>query len=239
MLEKGRLNQIMDSLRQHHNLTVTEISKQLYVSEATVRRDLTRLEQMGFIKRVHGGAVLLGNAQSEPPLVLRARQNAQPKIQIAAEAARYLRNGQTIFLDASSTVMHLVKHLEELQSITIVTNGLKTAIELQPLYQHTVYCTGGCLLHNSSAYAGGYAEDFIRRFNAAVFFFSSRGVSDMTRDGRITDSSDEETHLRRVMLAHSAKHIFLCDSSKVGKVYSHNLCTVGDVDRFITNTPET
>lgn len=135
MLEKGRLNQIMDSLRQHHNLTVTEISKQLYVSEATVRRDLTRLEQMGFIKRVYGGAVLLGNAQSEPPLVLRARQNAQPKIQIAAEAARYLRNGQTIFLDASSTVMHLVKHLEELQSITIVTNGLKTAIELQPLYQ--------------------------------------------------------------------------------------------------------
>lgn len=234
MLETERLDQIMDYLRQKHTSTVAALSKRMFVSEATIRRDLTVLEQQGFVKRVYGGAVLVESAQSELPLVLRAQQNSQSKSQIAAAAARHLRNGQTIFLDASSTAMHLIRHFEAMQSLTIVTNGLKTAIELQSLYQHTVYCTGGRMLHNSSAYVGAYAEDFIRHFNADIFFFSSRGVSDT---GLITDASSDENHIRRVMHEQSRKHIFLCDQSKVGKIYAYNLCTLRQVDDFITDTP--
>ena len=234
MLETERLDQIMTYLRQKHTSTVAALSKRLFVSEATIRRDLTVLEQRGLVKRVYGGAVLAENAQSELPLVLRAQQNSHSKTQIAAAAARHLCNGQTIFLDASSTVMHLIKHFESMQSLTIVTNGLKTAIELQTLYQHTVYCTGGRMLPNSSAYVGAYAEDFIRHFNADIFFFSSRGVSDT---GLISDASSDENHIRRVMFEHSRKHIFLCDQSKVGKTYCYNLCTLQQVDDFITDAP--
>lgn len=232
MLETERLDDIMAHLRQRHTTTVATLAKRLYVSEATIRRDLTELERQGFVKRVYGGAVLVQSAHSEVPMMLRAQQNSRPKAQIAAMAAKHLQNGQTIFLDASSTAMHLVKHLESVQSLTIVTNGVKTAIELQALNQHTVYCTGGCMLHNSSAYVGAYAEDFIRHFNADVFFFSSRGVSDT---GLITDASCDENHIRRVMFDHSRKHIFLCDQSKVGHTYSYNLCTLQQVDDFITN----
>lgn len=232
MLETERFDEIMEYLRQKHTATVPALAKRLYVSEATIRRDLTELERQGFVKRVYGGAVLVQNTQAEVPMMLRAQQNSRPKAQIAAAAAKHLQNGQTIFLDASSTTMHLVKHLESVQSLTIVTNGVKTAIELQALNQHTVYCTGGHMLHNSSAYVGAYAEDFIRHFNADVFFFSSRGVSDT---GLITDASCDENHIRRVMFDHSRKHIFLCDQSKVGHTYSYNLCTLQQVDDFITN----
>lgn len=235
MLETERLDQIMTYLRQKHTATVAALSKRLFVSEATIRRDLTVLERQGFVKRVYGGAVLAESIQSELPLVLRAQQNPQSKLQIAAAAAKHLQNGQTIFLDASTTVMHLIKHFEAMRSLTIVTNGLKTAIELQALYQHTVYCTGGRMLHNSSAYVGAYAEDFIRHFNADIFFFSSRGVSDT---GLITDASSDENHIRRVMFEYSRKHVFLCDQSKVGKTYCYNLCTLQQVDDYITNTPD-
>lgn len=162
-----------------------------------MRRDLNELEKRGLVKRLHGGVVLLDGANRELPLYVREQQNVEAKRVIAGKAAHYLRDGQVIFLDASSTVMFLIKYLEAFKSLTIITNGLKTTQELSPL-NHKVYCTGGLMLHNSSAYVGDFAADFVRHFNADIFFFSSRGV---TEDGRITDESSEETHVRRVMLA--------------------------------------
>lgn len=125
--------------------------------------------------------------------------------------------------------MYLIRHLEARSALTIVTNGLKTAQELTRL-SHKVYCTGGLMLHNSSAYVGAYAADFVRHFNADLFFFSSRGVSE---EGLITDASAEETHLRKVMFEQSRKRIFLCDRSKLGQVYCYNLCTTAQTDDYI------
>ena len=231
MFEIERLDRILALLREKQTATVKALAFQLYASEATVRRDLNELEKRGLIKRVHGGAVLLDGANRELPLYVREQQNVEAKRVIAAKAARHLQDGQVIFLDASSTVMFLIKHLESFQSLTIITNGMKTAQELSTL-NHKVYCTGGLMLHNSSAYVGDYAADFVRHFNADVFFFSSRGV---TEDGRITDESSEETNIRRVMFAQSRKRIFLCDQSKIGKTYCYNLCHTGQTDEFITN----
>jgi len=231
MLELERLDLILAILREKQTATVRTLSAQLYVSEATVRRDLNELEKRGFVKRLHGGAVLLDGASRELPLYVREQQNVEAKHIIAGRAARYLRDGQVIFLDASSTVMFLIKHLEAFHSLTIITNGQQTAEELRSL-NHKVYCTGGLMLHNSSAYVGDFAAEFVRHFNADIFFFSSRGV---TEDGRITDESCEETNIRRVMLQQSRRKIFMCDQSKVGKTYCYNLCHVNQIDAFITN----
>ena len=95
---------------------------------------------------------------------------------------------------------------------------------------HRIYCTGGLLLHNSSAYVGDFAADFVRNFNADIMFFSSRGVSE---SGQITDASREETYIRQVMLQQSRKHIFLCDHNKIGQVYCYNLCNVSQLDDYI------
>lgn len=231
MLEYTRLDHIMAYLQEHHTATVVNLAKRLYASEATIRRDLTTLEQRGLLKRLHGGAVLVDDAHREVPLYMREQQNVQAKKAIAAKAAEHLRDGQVIFLDASSTAMLMIPYFENYQNLTIITNGLKTAQELSRL-SHKTYCTGGLMLHNSSAYVGSYAADFVRHFNADIFFFSSRGL---TEDGRITDASSEENHIRQVMLQNSRMHVFLCDSSKIGKLYCYNLCTVKDVTDWITD----
>ena len=231
MLEEERLNHILEYLRLNQTATVNVLSKRLYASEATVRRDLNELSRRGMVKRLHGGAVLLDSATRELPLYVRQQQNAAAKQEMAAQAAKHLQDGQVIFLDASSTAMYLIKYFENFENLTIITNGIQTAQKLQPLH-HRTYCTGGLMLHQSGAYVGQHAEDFIRKFNADVFFFSSRGLSE---DGRITDDSEEETHVRKVMLQQSRKHIFLCDQSKIGPVYCHNLCRLEQVDAYITD----
>ena len=230
MLEYERLDHILEYLRQNQTVTVKTLAKRLYASEATVRRDLNELERRGLVKRLHGGAALVEGAARELPLYVRQQQNADAKRNIASKAAQYIQSGQVIFLDASSTVMNLVKHFENFENLTIITNGVKTAQELSNL-PHKTYCTGGLMLHHSSAYVGDYTADFIRHFNADVFFFSSRGLSE---DGRITDASVEETYVRRVMFEQSQKKIFLCDNSKLGQVYCCNLCRLDQVDAYIS-----
>lgn len=233
MLEMERLEYILGYLRENQTATVNNLSRRLFVSEATVRRDLTELERRGLVKRIHGGAALLDSTTGELPLYVRQQQNGNAKQYIAAQALRHIQNGQVIFLDASSTVMYLIPYFENFENLTIITNGVKTAQELQRLH-HKTYCTGGLMLHHSAAYVGDFTMDFIRQFNADVVFFSSRGLSD---SGMITDASQEETAVRKVMLGQSRKRLFLCDSSKFGKSYCYNLCPVSQIEVFISDKP--
>jgi len=233
MFEAERLQKIQRLLEGRQAVSVQYLAKELFVSCTTIRRDLNELQRQGLVKRIHGGAVLITGDAQELPLYMREKQNSEAKALIAARAASHIRDGQVLFLDASSTVQHLVPHLASFRDLTIITNGLKTAQDLSKL-PHKVYCTGGLQLHNSSAYVGHIAERTIREFNADLFFFSSRGLA---WDGRITDASGEETQLRRVMLEQSKVHIFLCDSSKFGADFCHNLCRVQQVDAFISDKP--
>ncbi len=231
MLEYERLDHIMAHMRIHQTATVKELSQLLYASESTIRRDLSELQRKGLLKRMHGGAAVLDDTTHELPLYVREQQNAQAKRIMAEKAARHIRDGQVIFLDASSTVMFLIRYFNEHENLTIITNGIKTAHELQGL-QHHIYCTGGLMLHHSSAYVGEYASSFIRNFNADVFFFSSRGLSE---DGKITDTSADETQIRKAMFEQSRQRIFLCDQSKVGHTYCYNLCTLVQTDAYISD----
>lgn len=231
MLDVERREMILKILRQRHTEKVAALAKSVHVSEATMRRDLNEMERMGFIKRIHGGAVLVEGFNQELSMSVREQQNENAKRIIAQKASRFLHDGQIIFLDPSSTAMHLVRHFENFRSLTIITNGISTAGELLRS-SHKVYCTGGLMLHNSSAFVGSHTIEIIQRFNADIFFFSSRGVSST---GLITDASSEETAVRRAMLAHSRKSVFLCDKSKMGTLFGYNLCSLSEVDHYITN----
>lgn len=232
MFFNERYDAIVNILKEKNSATVRFLAKELFVSEPTVRRDLKKMELQGIIKRTFGGAVLSEVLNKEIPLSMRERENMNAKDYIAKEAAKLISDGQVIFLDASSTVSRLVRHLSSFSNITVITNSPKTSLQLADLRIRS-FCTGGMLLENSIAYVGTYAQNFVKNFNADIFFFSSRGI---TRDGMITDSSIEESDLRRVMLANSKKKVFLCTSDKVGKHFFYNLTNVSEIDRVICDT---
>lgn len=224
-----RKDAIINYLSSHGTASVHRLSKILFASEATVRRDLTQLEKEGKIKRTFGGAVLTDLLNGEVPLSLREREHADAKIIIAEKAMQYVHDGDTIFLDASSTCFFLVEQLANFHDLTVVTNGPKTSLALGK--EHiTCYCTGGLQLHDSIAYVGIKTCEYFKHFNPNVVFLSCRGLSAM---GNLCDSSIEEAQVREALLSCSGKKIFLCDSSKFGKEYRYNIANIKDLDYVI------
>lgn len=226
MFFNERQSAIIKILEKRHSATVHFLAKELYVSEPTIRRDLKTLEENGKIKRTFGGAVISDIIKGEVPLILREQTNASEKEEIAIQALKYIKDGQIIFLDASSTVAFLLDHLSAFNDLTVITNSPKASLKLAEM-KIKCLCTGGILLENSIAYVGSFAENFIRKLNADILFFSCRGI---TEDGRLTDSSLEESELRKIMMQRAKKTVFLCSSEKIGKEYMYNLCHVSQID---------
>lgn len=231
MYNTERREQILNILEKKKSVSVTELANTLYVSAPTMRRDLDLLEKEGKVQRTHGGVLLRRSQDSEIPLLMRQEQNVAAKEKMARRAAEHIKNGDVIFMDASSTVGHLVPYLKKFEELTVITNSPKTSILLGEAGIKN-YCTGGLLLRHSIAYIGTDAERFVEGFNADLFFFSSRGITD---DGKICDFSESEASIRKVMLKNADRSYYLADSSKKNKKYPFNICRVQDIEGLISD----
>ncbi len=226
-----RHEKILEILKTTGSVRVEKLAELLFVSQPTVRRDLSFLEEQNLIHRTFGGATLRRPAIDEIPFELRDSEDAEDKEIIAKKAAALLRDDTVVFLDASSTVFRLVPYIAKFKNITVVTNSPKVCLALAE-YGLSCQCTGGTLLSKSKAFVGGSAEDFVKNFNADLFFFSARGV---TEDGLITDTSIIESEMRRAMMARAQRNIFLCAGTKLGKKYLYNLTDISSVDAVISD----
>lgn len=213
--------------------SVKELSEKLFVSEATVRRDIVALKKKDLVTS-HGGIVSMKSkyADQRIPLFLRNEEFDFAKKEIAIKATSYIKNGNVLMMDASTSAHHLLAHLSAFKNILIITNGAKTAIEAASIGIKTI-CTGGEITMESFSYVGVDAEKLLQQYHADVAFFSCRGISD---DGVITDNSILENNIRRIMIQNSKKKILLCDQSKFGKTYLNTLCHKDNLDAIITNS---
>ena len=191
MIQVGRQQQIMELLHAKHFMTVSEIAESIYVSEATVRRDISKLAEQGLVKQVYGGVVLSEYRNEVVPISLRDKENSAKKEQIAMKAAELIHDNDTVIFDASSTVRRICRHITERKNLTIITNNLRVCQELKDS-DVTVYCTGGALMTRRECFLGHYAEEFIRGIKAYAVFFSSQGYSE---NGEITGIISESTPL--------------------------------------------
>ena len=223
-MKNQRQNDILRLLRDRGELTVKEICGVLFYSPATVRRDLTELEQKGMLKRTFGGAVLTENYAEQLPLALRATAHISEKKRICAKAARLVRDGETVFLDASSTTYFMAPYLKG-KDVTVITNNPLLCVILSEMKVKN-FCTGGEMLTESVVLAGTDAERFVRGIFAHKFFFSARGCC----DGEIFDSSKPERDMKIAMMERSKKSYFLCDSSKIGQSYPYRVSSCDTIE---------
>jgi len=213
LIPAERQRQMLEYIRKHKSAGVSRLSQMMYINEATIRRDLNALEKTGLVKRTYGGAVLSEGIDSEIPLFVRDTENREKKEIIGERAANLVRDGDTLFLDSSSTTSRIIPHLSDRKGLKIITNGAKTTILLSKL-ACSVYCTGGRLRENSLSFIGQSAIDCLRNFYVDTAFFSCRGLSS---EFGMTDSNEDEALLRRMMIEHSRKSYLLIDSTKLNK----------------------
>lgn len=232
MSKEERYAQILEILRTRNNVTVNYLAKKLYVSPSTIRRDYQVLQSRGLLHHTYGKATLYYGEALGLPIELRQRDMPSAKLKIGRQAAELIQDGDIIYIDASSTALCMVEHLEHFNCLTVITNGLSALQQLAYFNNVIVYTLGGMLMSKSRAFTGQLALDTLRQLHIDKCFFSTTGLS---TDGRLLDVAEPEHIVIQAMLRQSKTKVFLCDSSKIGRTYLLHLCDVGDVDYIISD----
>lgn len=227
-----RHNQLLEIIKNKKFVTVSALSKMLFTSESTIRRDLIRLEESGLIQRTRGGAIYLEATQLEWPLTFKRQANTEKKQTIADLAIDFIKDRQTVFLDSSSTCMMLAKRLAEKKNLTLLTNGIMTSSILSETTDADVYCTCGKVYSRRSSISGTDTCDYISHFSADAAFVSCRGVA---ADMAVTDFSAGASMVKRTYRKYARKLILLVDSTKFGQIFFHRTFDFPEVDTVISD----
>lgn len=231
MLKKERQDNILKIVKERKYCTVNFLAAQLFAAPITVRRDLTEMEANGLIKRCFGGATVPEYENREVPFEIRNKNNSSAKREIAEKAAKLINTGDVVFLDASSTVSHITEYLSEEQCLTVITNSTLIAEKLKERHIRC-YLTGGAPVENSYALVGSIAEQSVAGLYANICFFSAQGIDE---NGTISDQSEAESSLRRLMIKNSRKQYFLFDGSKYGKRFAFEISRAKNISGIITD----
>lgn len=232
MLNREREQEIINILKSEKGfVSVKRFCELLFASESSIRRDLKELESRGMIRRSYGGASLDVSASDIVTFSNRTEQNPEAKRDIALKAIEFIRDGDLIFLDQSSTAFFVAKELIYRNTVTVVTNNIEIMMLLSNSGVHVISSGGYLSESNRNCLIGGEAQRTFENTYADVVFFSVKAISD---NGDVSDCSTEEIAVRNTMLKNSDKKILLCDSSKFKKKAVFRQCGLDDVDILIS-----
>jgi DeoR/GlpR family transcriptional regulator of sugar metabolism len=235
MLAQQRQTAILDLIRRHGGVRVSQLVTRFGVSDMTIRRDLEALAERGLVDKVHGGATVAGPGSTEEPGfdAKSVRQRAEKRA-IAARAVQLVEPGTAIALSAGTTTASLATLLIDVPELTVVTNSIPVA---DVLYQarrpdHTVVLSGG-IRTPSDALAGPVAEVAISSLNVDVLFLGVHGMS--PRTGFTTPNLMEAGTNRRLVGA-ARRLVVLADHTKWETIGIATIAPLEDADVLISDT---
>ena len=211
MLAAERRGEILEKLHAEKKVIVSELSQLYEVSEETIRRDLERLEKEGYAVKSYGGAVLNEDVSIELPFNIRRNKNVSGKQKMAEIAASLVKDGDHLFLDASTTAVFVAKTLKEKKNLTIVTNSVEILIELSEMSGWNVYATGGKIKEGYLSFSGSKCDDAIQSFYMDKALISCKALN---RIQGMMESQEEFSNTKLSMLNASRKKILLVDNTK-------------------------
>jgi DeoR/GlpR family transcriptional regulator of sugar metabolism len=212
---------------------VAELSRRYGVTQETIRRDLDKLAREGLVTKSYGGAVFNEDIHSELPIYIRVKKNISAKRAIAHIITGLVKDGDIVFLDASSTVLMALKALKRLERrITVITNSVENIVELTDCAEIETYSTGGKLLLNYLAFIGPKTVNSVREYNADIAILSCRGID---RKRYITDSDDSMAETKLCMMKYARTTILAADRSKFDKVAMSKITDFSGIDYIVTD----
>lgn len=232
MSNNERLSQILDYLKEHRSASVEELADTLYVSVATVRRDLTELQKRGQINRSHGGAVLMEGAD-EISFFIRQIKNAREKEEVAFIALNHMPEFQTMFIDNSSTCLALAQRMN-LAHKTVVTNGLNVAMRISRQDHVNLIMPGGEVKFNTTAVLGSMATNYLNNLKFDLSIISCAAVD---RDGSY-EFSLESMQVKKTALLNSKTKILIFDNTKVNTSATFKTAALDFFDYIFTNADD-
>jgi DeoR family transcriptional regulator of aga operon len=232
-----RQEQIYALIENEQRISVAQICKSFGVSEATARRDLETLADLGRIQRVHGGAIRLRQAPPERPIFERSLVQAEEKRRIGLIAATLINDGETVFLGSGSTVYEIARKIHDKKDLTVVTNSLLVINELADKEDITIISIGGILRKSEQSFIGHIAEQALAELRADKVFMGIRAIS---LDQGLTNDYLPETMTDRAILDMGSQVIIVADYTKCERVSTAYVATLDKIDVLITTneTPQ-
>lgn len=227
-----RRQEILRQIAQQERVSVAGLSQRLGVSEVTIRADLQALAERKLIIRTHGGAIPADGGMYEFALAMRRQRQVQEKSRIGEIGAAMVFDGDAIFLDSSSTALTIVRHLKSRRQLTIITNSLAVAQEMQDIPRITVVMPGGTLQNDTASLIGIDGLEMLRKFNIQKGFFGAHGLN--LPEG-LTDVSADEAEVKRHLVTMCRQTIAVLDATKWGRVGLASFAQLEEIDTIITD----
>ncbi len=235
MLPAEREQKIIAYLTKYKTATVHTLATEFNVHDATIRRDLVKLEQYNQIRRTHGGVVLNNeNVYSELNFDDRQTSYYYEKLGIGYKAAEFVNDGDTLIIDSGSTTLLFAKAILQKQNLTIITNDIHIASILRSS-NHKVIVTGGTLYHNNYVLNGLITTQTLQSFNSMKAFLATPAMDALKG---VTHYSEEFVDAKRHMVYQSKEVYMLTDSSKLNKVAFYQVCPTNKITTLITDNHE-
>lgn len=217
MLTQERYQSILSIVNEKNAVTVSELAAMLEISESTVRRDLTALDELGKLKKVFGGATAVSKNEGVFEYSVSQRENLMfnEKTEIARYAAKTVNNTDFVFIDSGTTTSRLIDFLEN-DKATYVTNGI---LHARKLIQKglNAYVIGGKLKQATEAIVGAEGVANLKNFNFSKAFMGTNGI-DIAAG--FTTPDIEEATLKEAAVKHSYMAFVLADHTKFRRVFS-------------------
>jgi len=232
VLNEERRRAILEILNRDGRVLVPDLARQFRTSQVTIRKDLELLHGQGRVHRTHGGALpAQESALEDPTLREKEKLHRKEKLQIAAAAARMVREGQVVILDSGTTTTAIARALRGFVNLTIITNAVNIAAELAGSTLEVIL-TGGSLRKNSFSLVGPIAEETLRRLNADILFL---GVDGFDVHYGLSTPNLLEAKVNRAMMEVARVTVAVCDSSKFGRRSLSTIAPPSAVDQVITD----
>lgn len=210
MLAVARKNKIRDIVLEKKSGTVVELAKIFKVSEETIRRDLKQLEEEGVLVRTHGGAYVQDSVEHEVDVNIRQGLLVEDKRRIAKKCAEFIANGDSVFLDSSTTAYAICDEILN-REITVLTNSLKVINKLAEQSKMRLYCTGGEISRNTQSFLGRSALKSLAMFHFDKAFIS---CDSLNMEFGMMDASERQADIRELAASLASRFYLIVDHTK-------------------------
>ncbi|WP_455382700.1 DeoR/GlpR family DNA-binding transcription regulator [Salinispira pacifica] len=228
-MQNERHNEIMRIISLRKRLSVADLTERLGVSEVTIRKDLSLLEDMGYLVRTRGGATLAEDWENHRVLGVRRGEHVAAKDAIAAEALGLIQEGDTVYLDAGSTCTAFARRLAGM-SLRIVTNSIDVVLELGEAPDIALHTLGGSYRKEAGSFIGPTALESLANYQFDAAFVGTTGFS---RTGEFSAQNLIEAQLKKAVIGRARRSIVLVDHSKFGTGAFAVFARVEDIDLIV------
>jgi len=233
MLEAERHQTIIKEIKENGVVRVSDLSRLFDVSQNTIRRDLQKLEEEGLIRRTHGGAILKDFYDDvSPPFTIRETKFKDEKQRIGQKAAEFIQEGETIILDAGTTVAQVAKNINNKRDLTVITNAVNVALELSHHRGIVTILTGGIIMETINCLVGYPAEEFLSKVHVDKAFLAAGGVT--VKEG-LTNPNPFEVPAKKAMIKAAEEVILLVAHNKIGNIALAPIAPIEAVHKIITD----